>query len=347
MPETSPSAQSRFSWGRAKSVAKFLWGATVFPFFQKTHGWKKTGIFLALWGVVHPAAVTLFPDGETFLKQEGLDPRLAQELAPGMRVHVRRDDFAGKMHALFSHSPLMAPYNYYRYLRAGSSVAAFAGSTFNIAGFPLGADCSVYVKSNIRGGDMDALLADIIEESTKGLRTYRPLITPQELRQQIILHEFRHCSAANRRAGETVQQRENDADLHALRALSRQPGENRATLRRRFMMDQAQSQWGGTHDSTLVLDADLNGTPAPDAAQLAAANKAMKENARELMAFQSLVVRMGCITCAPPRNVRNYPEEWGRRRLTLYWNSLMESYPLRDPAAAAAAVKHQARKPAA
>lgn len=214
-------------------------------------GWKQFFVYMAAWFAIWPATGALFfPRAETVLAEQGMNPKIAAELAPGKKIYVRTDNMLGKAHALLDLGPLGAPLTWYNALRKGSEGghARSGANGPNAAGI-----CEVYMHTS----------------------EYRNV--PPEQYQQALLHEIRHCSSDNMHlltgyVLDTVQA-EGDAEARAAQALARE--KHRPEMVREALMERARNGSPGDwrHDSALVLDAIFNGRALPANADINAANR--------------------------------------------------------------------------
>ncbi|MEZ0223269.1 MAG: hypothetical protein ACAH83_01855 [Alphaproteobacteria bacterium] len=245
-PETkSPNPSDTPAWKRrAKSLARtvLLGGG----------GMKKMAVYFAAWLTVWPlVGAAIFPRAEQVLKEQGLDPKIASELAPGKRIYVRTDNLLGKAHALLDLGPWGIPVVWYKAIRRGSEGGHANSGALGLNTFGL---CEIYLHAS----------------------EYKSP-APEDF-QYPLLHEIRHCSNDNVRLltahlRSTVVA-EGDADYHAIDTLARE--RKQPELRQKFMNQIAmrKSTTDALHDDALYVDAMFNSKAPPARAEIAAANVA-------------------------------------------------------------------------
>lgn len=184
-----------------------------------------------------------FPRAETVLKREGLDPEIAQQLAPGMRIYVREDNLLGKAHAMLDDGLLGI------YLQAKNYVLNDGVGGYAIKGRIYDSSvCRIYLKR-------DRAFRPVNQEGYEGYIA-NPM-QPQEAWRHTILHEIRHCGQNfSQMTGELTI--EGDADYQAAEAQVRSTGD--AGLRQRVLDNRA---LGMSHDTALYLDAKFRGVAPP------------------------------------------------------------------------------------
>ncbi len=224
--------------------------------------WKKIlriSFLTACWSpaltyVAAALATYAFPRAEDVLKREGLAPEIAQQLAPGMRIYVREDNFLGRAHAMLD-SGLFGIFRQQRNLISNDSVGGYAmRGTFHDRSV-----CRVYLKR-------DVILRTVDEE-----RYVANPLSAREQWQQIVLHELRHCGQNfNGSAGELTI--EGDADYRSTEALVQATGD--ASLRQRVLDNRA---LGMSHDTALYLDAKFRGVTPPTEADIQRERRVMDE----------------------------------------------------------------------
>jgi hypothetical protein len=224
-------------WKRAARALLLPWSA------------KQIGVYLAAWFVAWPLlGAAIFPRAEKAVEEQGLDPKIVQELAPGKNVYIRTDDALGKAHTMLDRGPLALPLVLWQNIysnEGGHSRNGFL--TSNDIGV-----CMVYLRAS----------------------DYKN--APREHYQRALLHEIRHCSNDNvnlMRYGvfDTVAA-EGDADAKGLTVLARET--KNPELKQQFLgllaidgspADQA-------HNTALYLDAVFNNRAIPSNEAIAAAN---------------------------------------------------------------------------
>lgn len=229
---------------------KWTVSALIFPL-----SWRKIGVFLATWFLAHPMSTLLFPRAEDVLKKEGLDPKIAQELAPGKTVYVREDNFLGALHATFDKGPFKAPMHYLHYVSPNSHVAAFTQNNFS---YVFNNTSRVYMKPSTKE-DIDPLTNALFETSSLS----------EEIRyQKTLLHEIHHASDENKMLFGV--EKEADCDRYAIEALAREM--NDPTLKDKFLNNKSFFFIGGDHDTALYLDAHFRQVSTPTCREMEIAN---------------------------------------------------------------------------
>ncbi len=267
---------------KAGQAAAWLAHALIFPLnihlrrkgiWNKVSGdFGKLGVYLLSWNLVLPLGVIGFPRAEKVLKEEGLDPALVQQLAPGKKVHVIKeaDGLLGKMATLSSMSPaFLWPLTYSNRI-SNDFVTAFANaqvsSIFNDV-------CALYIKSAENQEQTVRRMQGVVHKRTGGHYTYSAPVTTREYYQAVLLHEIRHCSKDNQALPSGVLQ-EGDADYHGIMALA--GDKNDPTLMQRFLVAASFSDGDKAHGVALYLDARFRQKPVPAQAEIESANAAAK-----------------------------------------------------------------------
>jgi hypothetical protein len=222
-------------WRSIGQKARWLASALFFPFFPVT--WPKLGVFMAAWWIVQPAATMLFPRAEKVLEEEGLHSEIVQELAPGKKVYIRKDDFWGKAHVVFDRNPFYAPFDYWQYIGKSSRFAAFAVPSVS---FAFNDVCAVYMKP------------------TPEFKEYN--LSSQDIYKMTLLHEIRHCSGENKVLEAGVLQ-EGDSDFHSVEAFAQ--AMNRPEIKENFLHYRAGALHSNSHDTALYLDAKFHRVAVP------------------------------------------------------------------------------------
>ncbi len=279
--EAKKSAPPATSW-RQKiwNGAKFMARAIFWPGSK-----KQWAIFLTTVLVLQPLAGMLFPTAKDVLKEEGMNPALAEELAPGKNIHIRKDNFFGKLHAVFDRTSLivMPPIHYYRNIRQDSNIGGYAvNGTMPISALNFvhvaynAADlCNVYIKTDSREVEYQKATAEINISSdgqpdiTISLKTKPPISSGKIYHRYKILHEISHCAKQNKEMSDPIY-KEADADYRAIRTLAQE--KNDPTLVQNFIDYKALDPGDTDHDVVLYLDAKFNNRAVPSAEEMIEAN---------------------------------------------------------------------------
>lgn len=218
---------------------------------------KKAGVYLVFWSILQPLSGMLFPRAEDVLKQEGLNPELAQELAPGKKIYIRQgDSLIAKAHAMLDAGFLGMPMRYFG-MRDSSNTTAnttrgiISGRFENILESPL---CTIYIKPH-----------NVLKDHTEYGGT-----DPKTQYQKTLLHEIRHCSAENRKLPNDLYV-EGDAEYHAIKTLAREK-HNPALLSTLFNMTAIINNPTESHNVSLYIDARLQGQIPPSDIAIMQAN---------------------------------------------------------------------------
>lgn len=262
----------------AKTGKTLLWaaGAMVFPvsislkknamYLGRTA--RKVAVYALGWNVLVPGSVLLFPRMEKELEAQGLDPRLAAELAPGARIHVMKDDLPGKVATFAAASSRwgwiasVGDWMYAAELIRGTPTA-FAQSSLSNS---FGNVCAVYIKTDTdRRADEKKRQ---VEAASGGRMIFISPLTHAERRALTTLHETVHCGGDNEALPSGVTQ-EGHADFMAAEGLARARGPEmrEKVLRQRLMFD-------GNPDlnTALYLDAAFRRAALPSKGEIDAAN---------------------------------------------------------------------------
>lgn len=225
----------------------------------------KLAAFFGFIGL-HAATTFLFPRAEDVLKKEGLDPAIAEELAPGKRIHVRQENLAGTLHAINDGKSILALWHAYNFV-FNQNVGAYAVPAFQLAGFDIpGTPCTIYMK---KPEDYNTALKDVLRSVTgKDVPFHLSVTTAQEYKFRLI-HELRHCGEENRKL-DKGNMKEADANFAAFDMIGR-TFNNRGLARDIIALHYAFS-FSETHDSALYIDAKSNGRPIPSQEEINAAN---------------------------------------------------------------------------
>lgn len=311
------------------NATKWMTAALFWPFprgLKKTallSSLKKTFVFALAWGVLQPAAVMLFPRAETVLKEEGLDPALAQELAPGKKVYVRSDNFWGKTHALFDCGPYLAPLVYFQRLSSGSESSAFATPPFLFGRSDVR---SIYMKSSAAQVEETEALREMIHNLSRGKLELSELVSPEEYRQMVLLHEIRHCSDENQALKDEIE-KEGDSDYHAIKTLARE--KNKPGLQDAFLLAAAaRDSLDPDHNTALYLDALFREAALPSAGALNAANMAAGGTNTKVLTIKFSLHMRGDIPAADAQLLERIKQQetLSARRVKLFseaWDRIM------------------------
>lgn len=200
------------------------------------------------------AAKFFYPTAEEVVAQEGLNPKIVQELAPGQKTHVME----GWM-SVFSFNPNL-PIFQAAYAFLSPNASARHADSFSYSG-----TCTVRLDLQERFSPKE-----IVEKSLGNVNVRDDLpVTRDEWRLHILFHETRHCSNANH-YDMTALEAEGDADFHAIQALSSNPEMPKFAL---FYRAATTPSFNSDHDVALYLDARLNGDPIPSTPAIKEANK--------------------------------------------------------------------------
>lgn len=263
---------------KAGRAATWLAHALIFPLnihLRRKGVWNKVsadfgklGVYLLSWNLVLPLGVMGFPRAEKVLKEEGLDPALVQQLAPGKQVYVikEEDGLLGKMATLSSISPAFLWPPIYSNRISNDFVVAFANaqvsSMFNDV-------CAVYIKPPESQARAVRRMQTAVHEKTGGYYTYHPPVKVRERYQATLLHEIRHCSKDNQALPSGVLQ-EGDADYHGIMVLA--GSKKDPSLTQRFLVAASFSDGDKAHGVALYLDARFRQKPVPAQVEIESAN---------------------------------------------------------------------------
>lgn len=331
MTEQAEDKGEKGSGGFLRRMLKGAWfaaSALILPLDIKFKGKKKialnyakAAIYSLTYLVLQPAATFLFPSAEKILEKNGLNPELAQELAPGKKIYVREDNFLGNLHVIMDQPLLFLPFNHMYW---SDDVRAYAqpGERFLGISRP-----SLYIKN-------PEITIDSFKKAVEGTSV---LIDPgkcfpshSESFLKTLLHEIRHCSDANQSLTSTLAM-ESDADYHAISILAREAGD--PFLPESFVNFQAMFSAAETHDDALYLDAMFNKKSVPSFNDIRQANREARVIYDSLYG-KVLVEAMG--GCDPQYNLPScaYDEkaemakmsELGRRRAQFYDASIRKFF---------------------
>lgn len=279
----------------AKTAKAVLWaaGAMVFPFsislkknaLHLGRTAKRLAMYAFGWNVLVPGAVLFAPRMERELEAQGLDPRLAAETAPGVRIHVMKDDLPGKAATFAAGASRwgwvasMGRWAQVAELIQGAPTAFAQDSLSN----SFGDVCAVYIKTDMNGLAEEKKRQ--VEAQSGGRITFASPLAAAERRAVTMLHEAAHCGRDNRALPYGIL-REGHADLVAAEALARAwgPGMREKVLRQRLMFDGSRD-----HDTALYLDAAFRGAARPSAEEMYAANA----QAANVLAFEKAMDKSG------------------------------------------------------
>lgn len=235
----------------------------------------RAGIYAAVYFVIQPLSVLLFPRAEDVFEKEGLDPRIVSNVAPGEDIRIVPDNIWGKAYALFPSSPLMHPVNFYSQVqRLGNN---------SVLGFNMGE--SGYVTKIFCGGVSGVLIKQdalqykrsiqeknrqTIERSSDGRYTLNALQKEKDMLHTVLIHEMRHSCDENRNLSPLL--READAFYYAATELSRQQGNDSAKtdlLNMVALYNDADMD----HNVALYLYKKFNNEAVPGEDEIRAANR--------------------------------------------------------------------------
>jgi len=316
-PENATAVPAAPLWKKAFKPALYVSTALVAPFyFERGSLWPhlssgKLAIFLAVPLVVSPMSAKLFPTAEEVLAQKGYPAEMVQDLAPGHgKIRVRPDNAWGKAQALFS-LPLLSTAigkNHLWNNMRDQNVLGLAQ-----AGQGLSSDVIYVAEDRLR---------DLHAPSGKKRR-----LSYEEEWLHSFLHEVRHVSAENRKL-ESGLARESDSDYEAARVVIKH-------LDRPLFESQLMAYKGGSfpdsHDTALYLSARFNGTVAPAAQDMAAANRdaATVLERLERKGAMDYIAAVKCHMWETPEHPCRYTldglplSDLAKQRLGLYFNSLL------------------------
>lgn len=234
-----------FSWlGFKKKLIRTLRGTAAF-----------IGVVLA-HQFVHAGTSRAFPTGEEELESRGIDPAIARELSDAT-IRVRHRDFLGTAHYFNDFPTILGPL-------AG---LAFQGMPDNAYAIPNDyreddenvfksylSGCLVLLQDeSVTSRDFISLLTGIPKNRIENL----PL-SDRESFDAVTFHEFAHCHSENRKAAPLA---EADADVRgAFRAAA---VHGNPEIPKAVLYGRAMTRGANGHDTSLYLDAALNGLPLP------------------------------------------------------------------------------------
>lgn len=244
---------------------------------------KRAAVYLATYFILQPLAGMMFPRAEDKLSELGLKPEIAQELAPGVHVHVRSGDrLLDRMHALFDRGGMSLPFFYDSHIRENNGVQGYAryqpsavlsllAPSFNL--------CNIYIKRHAAPKDTSLTLTIESDDETITARQQRTALSQRQLEKETLLHEMTHCG---QKELSSIFAREADADHRAMEILAREeknPALKQAVLDTRAMFTNIDAD----HDTALYLEAKIIGKPVPSETDMLAANKAAQKHYGALM----------------------------------------------------------------
>lgn len=274
-----------------KKGTKWLASALFLPIkkigrFQYELTWPRLGVFFTAWWIVQPAMTMLFPRAEDVFKEQGLNPDIVQELAPGKRVHIRHDNFLGKLHASFDQGPYLAPFTMYRHI-FNDNIGGYALST---PSFVLPHLASVYVKSAASAASYAGDEKSVRRVFNKNAQYHLP-ITAKERYKFVLLHEVRHTSAANQSLDHQFLS-ESDADYHAVEILAHE--EKKPFIRKNFLDFRALARGDDDHDTALYLDIKFRNAAMPAVSEMLEANKKAREIVSDMILWEASLSKGDC-----------------------------------------------------
>lgn len=227
--------------------------------------WPKMALMGLVYGVLQPLATYMLPTAEEVLKKEGLDPKIAETLAPGKTIYVREANILGGMHAFFD-QPLITQLvsNNLSYWRSAVAGYANPGNKVFFRDMPV-----IRLKSEViyKKEALDARKA--VERVTEGAYTYIEVLGIKDKKDLTLLHEIRHCAEDNQNL-ETVLEKEADADALAFSTLA--IARDAASMMEAVISERA-LQKTVTHNTILYLDAIFNSKAVPAGDEMAKANE--------------------------------------------------------------------------
>ncbi len=229
----------------------------------------RRGIRAALCGAVtvlagQPLTTLLFPRAEKALEDEGLDPALVAELAPGKRIYVRNaaSPFA-KLHAALD--ILGGAKNAWWDVYHNDEVLAYAT--------PMpGNFCRIYIRSK-QDSTFDGIAA--LRAPFRDAVWKNPALpSARDNFRQVLLHEIRHCSDENHKL--PALYKEADSDYQAIRVLTRE--DKRPGLKESFYRYTSMTEINfDTHDTILYMQAKDRGEALPTVEEMLEARQAAKD----------------------------------------------------------------------
>ncbi len=204
------------------------------------------------------------------LEEQGVDPAVVEQLAPGKNIRViraDRDGFLGKLATLSANTvPIWWPKFYFDKMSDASPVAGYANPDVSMV---FNNTCAIYLDSMEARTAANATAGKLVREKSGGRYELKPVLNTEDRALQVLLHEIRHCGDDNRSLPHGVL-KEGDADYHSAVALARIRG--KPELAHDVLLSNAFSGGDAAHDTSLYIDAMLNGGPAPSQSRIDAAN---------------------------------------------------------------------------
>lgn len=237
---------------------------------------KKAAVYTLSWCVLQPAATMLFPRAEDVLKENGLDPKIAQELAPDKDVYVRSSSLLGKLHAVTDVQPFAMPVRYHRLVSGHNGVRGFADRNVSRL-FP---DMSaIYISDEKHFESLIVTRFDVNGEAV-GTDEYKMPLLPALSAKSLLLHELAHIN-------------ENDLDNYAEEMYA----EYEATriLHRTFPdQDIVQKKVDDnalfapiSHDASLYITMKFNGEALPSMDELQKVSEETRQTSRKIFAHHA------------------------------------------------------------
>ncbi len=210
----------------------------------------------ALSPLVTPFASYFYPTGADALKELGLRPEIAEELAPGMKIRVLSGVVAETLDNIEQWK--------FKFPRRTSGQASAFSSEFNL--YNMSGNCLVNMPrfSIFSAEEFITAATGISRAEIKNAG-----ITKKEAYAYVLLHEMRHCGQGG---NDSSMQHEGDADVASAKTLAKEFN-NPEITKWVFNMRAAKFPSKDVHDVSLYLDAALNGKPVPAIDELVKANK--------------------------------------------------------------------------
>lgn len=232
---------------------------------------KKAAVYTLSWCVLQPAATMLFPRAEDVLKENGLDPKIAQELAPDKDVYVRSSSLLGKLHAVTDVQPFAMPVRYYNRISHDNGVNGFADRHVSHL-FPN--ISAIYVSDEKHFESLIVTRFDAKGESV-GTDEYKMPLSPELSAKSLLLHELAHIN-------------ENDLDNYAEEMYAEYEA---ARILHRSFPDQDIIQKTVddnalfvpiSHDASLYITMKFNGEALPSVDELQKVSAETRQTSRKI-----------------------------------------------------------------
>jgi hypothetical protein len=246
-----------------KAVRTYAW---PFRIWQAVKAQKYVIPVLLAHQLIQTPTVLLFPSGEEYLKEKGMNGAVAQELSD-RTIRVRERDFLGTLHSLNDLPTLIGWLNGAETLL--EPVQAYAHP--DLATRLLNQCPVTMAPTHMTAREALAVLGNLSPAEMAEMENIP--MTDEQARMAVAFHEFSHCSTVNTKVDQSAyptateammavgNHAESDADARGFTVAAREF--KNPEIPKAFMYARALNKHANGHDTALYLDAVLHNRKPP------------------------------------------------------------------------------------